>query len=476
MPSCIKCNKFNKFFKYILFTTLFRYLNTCIIGYNHNETFEKVSLSNFIFNCFNSESPFNISNYKITEYFLNFFGIFFFSLFTRLYELHLSGLSIKNFFKLNDSYKTIQRELIQTELKGLQKKENFLHRFKNYIMNNSSFKFYFIISFIWVSNEIVLQMFSIYLKDLDLWIFEILIVTIIYSKIFLLKVYNHQKLAIGLNILPTILKVTCIILSFYSNDPRIYTEYPWWICIGLISYLIFLSISGFINCTIKSFLDLKYSTTSQILMFYSSVGIFVSFFICIISSYAPCSKIEDSNLISTNNCKIEKNGYRYFENIIEYFDSFTEEILIDQFIRSFIIILDAITYFFQKYFFILAIKFTDPVNITFSSPILFIIKKIVLIVNNLILDKECFKDTSNHKVDKFFCDISGDIICLFGYLIYLEIIELNCYNLNYNLKKSIAIRGMENDLYILDFSEQASNEENHSQNKEMESIGDKSSQ
>ena len=152
MTSCIKCNKFNKFFKYILFTTLFRYLNTCIIGYNHNETFEKVSLSNFIFNCFDSESPFNISNYKITEYFLNFFGIFFFSLFTRLYELHLSGLSIKKFFKLNDSYKTIQRELIQTELKGLQKKENFLHRFKNYIMNNSSFKIYFIISFIWVSN------------------------------------------------------------------------------------------------------------------------------------------------------------------------------------------------------------------------------------------------------------------------------------------------------------------------------------
>ena len=92
------------------------------------------------------------------------------------------------------------------------------------------------------------------------------------------------------------------------------------------------------------------------------------------------------------------------------------------------------------------------------------------------MDKECFKDTSNHKVDKFFCDISGDIICLFGYLIYLEIIELNCYNLNYNLKKTITIRGMENDLYILDFSERASNEENHSQDKEMESIGDKSSQ
>ena len=58
MPGCIKCNKFNKYFKY----TLFRYLNTCIMGYNHYYAFEIVSLSDFIFNCFNIESQFDISS------------------------------------------------------------------------------------------------------------------------------------------------------------------------------------------------------------------------------------------------------------------------------------------------------------------------------------------------------------------------------------------------------------------------------
>jgi len=403
---------------------------------------------------------------------LNFCGIFIFSLFSRLYELHLAGLSKKNFFKLNDSYRTIQGELIRKESTIPEYEENILHKFKTYLINNTSFIIYIIISFIWVVNEIVLQMFGTFLKDLDYWIFEILIASVIYSKIFLVNIYKHQKLAIGINIIPIILKTACIILSFNSNDPRIYTEYPWWTCIGIISYLILIAISAFVNCTIKSFLDLKYSTTSQILMFYSSVGMFVTFLTCIISSYAPCSKIEDSNLIDKNTCKIENNGYRYFDNIIVYFNSFANEMSIDKIIRAFIIILDSITYFFQKYFFILVIKYTDPVNITFSSPILFIIKKIVLIINNLILDNECFKDTSNYKVDKFFLDISGDIICLFGYLIYLEIIELNFFNLNYDIKESIAFRGISNDFNTLSFSDQVSIDENNNQYIEMESQED----
>ena len=41
-------------------------------------------------------------------------------------------------------------------------------------------------------------------------------------------------------------------------------------------------------------------------------------------------------------------------------------------------------------------------------------------------------------------DISGDIASIIGFLIYLEIIELNFCKLNYNLKKNIISRG-END-------------------------------
>ena len=43
---------------------------------------------------------------------------------------------------------------------------------------------------------------------------------------------------------------------------------------------------------------------------------------------------------------------------------------------------------------------------------------------------------------RFFLDISGDFICLIGFFIYLEIIELNICNLNHDLRKNISKRGI----------------------------------
>ena len=44
------------------------------------------------------------------------------------------------------------------------------------------------------------------------------------------------------------------------------------------------------------------------------------------------------------------------------------------------------------------------------------------------------------QLKKFLLDESGDIASILGFLIYLEIIELNFCNLNFNLKKNIAYR------------------------------------
>ena len=105
-----------------------------------------------------------------------------------------------------------------------------------------------------------------------------------------------------------------------------------------------------------------------------------------------------------------------------------------------------------------------PVHITFAQPIFFILKKIVLIINNLIINQNIFKDTSNYKPQRFFLDIAGDIVCFIGLLVYLEIIELNCFNLNYNLRKNIILRGRENDPTLeLNSIMTRSDEDNNSQ-------------
>ena len=462
MPRYIKCNEFNKNFKFILLATFFRFFNECLIGFNHNDSFEKVSLNKFLYDKLDNKSEFEINNYKITRLFLNFVGIFIFSLFSRLYELNISGNKLSSFFTINDSFLVEQRKIFQINTDTSdERKKNFLYRFNNYLVNNSSIIFYFIFSFFWVVQEILAIMFSAFLKDLDFWFLEILIVTIFFSCIFLVQVYDHQKLAIIINLLPCFLKITNIILNFYSGDENvIYKNYIWWIPVGLICYIILIAINAFINCTIKSFIDLKYTTTSQLLIFYSLVGTIICSVTCVIFTYVQCSDNNTPTTINNKVCKVvDNNNYTYFDNFLIYFKSFSDEDSYGLFIRIFMIILDSITFFFREFFYILVIKYLDPINVTFCQPIFFIVKKIFLISNTLIIDKEFFINESNYRPARFFLDFSGDIICLIGFLIYLEIIEIKICGLNYNLKKYISERGNENDLFNIDFTDTINIEE-----------------
>ena len=110
------------------------------------------------------------------------------------------------------------------------------------------------------------------------------------------------------------------------------------------------------------------------------------------------------------------------------------------FIRTFIIIFDALTFFFYRYFFILSIKRTDPVHIYFYIPIYYVFQKVFLLLGNLINKHEFFNVGSEYKWAKYFLDISGDFFCLIGFLIYLEVIQINKWGLNTNLKKYISER------------------------------------
>ena len=82
MSGCfIKCNKFNKYFIYILLTTFFSFFNISLIGFNHNDSFKKVSLYDFLYSRLESKKDFekfHLSKFKIIELFWNFVGIFIF--------------------------------------------------------------------------------------------------------------------------------------------------------------------------------------------------------------------------------------------------------------------------------------------------------------------------------------------------------------------------------------------------------------
>ena len=104
-------------------------------------------------------------------------------------------------------------------------------------------------------------------------------------------------------------------------------------------------------------------------------------------------------------------------------------------------ILGIICFYFNKYFSMLTIKYFTPIHLIFSFPVYYFTQKIVLIINTLIQEKSFFSANRINFIEaKFSLDILGDILSSIGFLIYLEIIELNFCGLNFYLRRKISER------------------------------------
>ena len=83
----------------------------------------------------------------------------------------------------------------------------------------------------------------------------------------------------------------------------------------------------------------------------------------------------------------------------------------------------------------LLVRELTPLHKIFTYPIQYFIEKIIL----------CYKLIGNAPrkfiIEQYGIDIASDVISFLGFLIYLEIIELNFCKLNYNLRKNIMTRG-----------------------------------
>ena len=110
-------------------------------------------------------------------------------------------------------------------------------------------------------------------------------------------------------------------------------------------------------------------------------------------------------------------------------------------------IIGMIDNYFIKFFYMLILRDLSPVYIIFLLPIFYFFFKFLLVIYNLFYClinhnfTKFFDKTGNHfLVHNFILDISGDLFCVIGFLIYLEIIELNCFQLNFNLRTNIKKR------------------------------------
>jgi len=174
-----------------------------------------------------------------------------------------------------------------------------------------------------------------------------------------------------------------------------------------------------------------------------------------------------------NFCKVEdKDNNTYIDNFNIYYEKVSEIQKREEIIfETFIILFGMIFKFFALYFDILIIKFLTPVHIIFYSSLYYFIIKLIDLFHNKIKTSD-FK--GNGEMCKYILDFSGNFIAIFGFLIYLEIIELGFCKLNYNLKKSISKRSLDDITQSIDYDgfneeDEQSEKDRNSKSSELES-------
>ena len=282
------------------------------------------------------------------------------------------------------------------------------------------------------------------LRGLDLWMFEILLVSYFNLKFFNFKIFSHHNLAIYINIIfGLIYKILSAIIFMMINSsetiPYIYIIYKnngWIIPFGIIFYLLIMIPRAYAITKIKVFMDLKNISTFKLLISYGFIGTLICSLVGIISTFTKCPNIKNFEI---NFCKI--NNYKN-ETYFEYFSIYYKILgnKKDIILEIIIFLSGIITNFFYILFYLLTIKYLTPMHIIFLNIIYTtFLRTIAFIIYGITNDEKQIEVQYIQKIINYF-GLIVQLIGFFALLIYLEIIVLNFCKFNYNLRESIIKR------------------------------------
>ena len=377
-----------------------------------------------IFTQINNDNENN--NHIIINYIFRYLGLILFSFALYKFELFYK----KKIFKNNIEGNILQISSIRLIYNNTEEKT------KNKIIISPLF--ILLIMIIMILQEISEDIFyRSNLRTFDLWIFELPLLSYFNYKYFKFKIYLHHKLIIYFNIIICgILKIIYFIFVINDNSIRkeksifkYYTEYWGLIPLGILTYLIIMISRCFALSEMKVLMQYKYFSPIKLLIIYGIIGAIITIIIGAISTFIECNKNYSSIVLKI--CKIKDKTFNtyFFENFqIWWKDDINNKEII-------LLLIGIIMNFLYRLFYILIIKNLTAIHVIFSnlfySPLLYLIGSLA---KNNITERLLYTDIFR---------IIIYIIIFDGLLIYLEIIELNFCNLNYNLKKAIIDRSKE---------------------------------
>ena len=338
MVKYISCGKYNNYYKYILLTILFSLISTILFGNGYCNDSELIYIAG-IYSEETKTIQVNLSHHIIIHNIYRNFFIIIISIILYNYEKYRTK-SEKNEEKVE---KTGSIELIYEDLeKNLQRKS---------ILN-------IILIIILFNIQDILTMFYF---QFDLWILELPLLSFFNYKILNIKIYSHHKFAMYLSVIVCLLqRIINFFVYGFSDDYKeeMYNKYKFLYFIGIISYLIIITIRSYTVVKMKIFMDLRYISPTKLLIINGVIGILINIIIMLIFSYNKCGTIDDIDIHLCNIVEDNSNiNESYLENIFIYFKILNNGEYYDIIIEVFTSIIGSLVYSFCVYFFILIIKY-----------------------------------------------------------------------------------------------------------------------
>jgi len=297
-----------------------------------------------------------------------------------------------------------------------------------------------------ISREIVRILYKFKFDKIEIWTFEILFILFFLKKYFVIHLYNYKKFALFIILIPTtILLVTSTILPYTnygdgSLDKNSYEEiesttgskyYSIPISIVFLFATMFLSYS---RVKSKVLMDLRYLSPYLIICYIGIAGAILTLIILIFSSFLKCwDGIDDICLVKdlkNDTILYLDNAYIYFHNLGNSGYKMYIEIFL---VIPFFLIINFLEFACE----ILVIYFFNPYFILLRDNIYYFGIRLVFIIFN-------YKDYQKYiSLTQFLILELSELLSIFAFGIYLEIIELRFCGLDRYLKRNSIKRSEE---------------------------------
>ena len=299
-------------------------LDQYLYGFTYIECFYPLNIYKILYNALIDSNKTDFPHHRLFDPLFNYFGIIIFSLFIP---------------KEEKSDKAEQEEEIDKRESILNIKliHNDIH---NYFHSKKGIVLFIAAVILWVISENLLIIYVDIFQDLDFWFFELIFLSIFFSRSFIFKIYQHQKLSIALNVgFGSILKICNIILSITSHqkdeDKNFYEKYPF-LCVFALFYLLIIISNSYVITQLKVFMDIKFISHRTLLMSYGLAGFLICLISAVVFSYIPCWHYLEKDV-----CKINYEGRMYFDEFHNYIESWKNML-----VRLIIIFIGMVNFFF----------------------------------------------------------------------------------------------------------------------------------